>query len=142
MLLSNLKIATKSLLPVAIMAIFSLIISWFGATSADNINAANNNALYASQRAVKAEEISSHVLAIGRARYRAIASPDESVLLDARDQVKARMTSITALTQQLPATLDQLIKQSPILFTKSLQAKSERIAFALTSANISQIEHG
>ncbi len=112
MLLSNLKIATKSLLPVAIMAVFSLIISWFGASSADNINAANNNALYASQRAVKAEEIASHVLAIGRARYRAIASPDESVLADARDQVKAKMTSITALTQQLPATLDRLIKQS------------------------------
>ncbi len=114
MLLSNLKISMKCFIPVLIMALLSFLISWLGASSGEDINLANNNALYASQRVAKAEEISSHILGIGRLRFRAIATPEENELTDAKNGVMSSSDATTHLIEDLSSTLERLLQEASI----------------------------
>ncbi len=130
MFLNNMRISTKSIIPVAIVTAFTLLITWLGASSGEEINLANNNALYAAQRVSKAEEISANTLGIGRLRYLAIADTQEVNLIAARDQVRERTAAISKSIKELSASIEALIPQTSPTEKSNLQKEKSFLAIS------------
>ncbi len=141
---SNAKITTKSLIPVLVMAVFAVLIAWFGATSGQSINDVNNNALAADQNLIQAQSIATNILALSRARYRAIVDPSLHTLKEVRSIVVDRQNAITSLTNTLSEAVERQMQGATPAMQEVLEKEKGLIKNILTpwKRYIHSIEHG
>ena len=135
---SNLKIAVKCFLPVAIMAIFAILISWFGASASKEVGIANVNAINADHKNILASDMTTHLLGIGQARYRASTYLDDPAMLkESAENVAERTKQVSSLLEELrglsadaapneKALLDE-VEKLWATFSKDLIITAERL---------------
>lgn len=99
----SMTISLKTTLPVVIMAIFALFISWRAAYSVNDVNRLNNEALHADQKVGPIREFLSDIIAAGRIEFYTATNPTEEMLKEGDQVIQERITQAEATLQKLQA---------------------------------------
>ncbi len=85
MLFGNIRISTKSILPVIVMIVFTLFIAGFGSQTGMWVYIANDNAMQADQKVSETRAALAQMIGLGRAEFQVVANPDQETIKTAQD---------------------------------------------------------
>ncbi len=101
MLLNNIRIATKGMIPVIVMTAFTLFVAGFGSQSAMWIHSGNKAALDINEKSTLANGSLALVVGIGSMEFRAFSDPSEATFRDVRDTIEKNVSRVNESLQKL-----------------------------------------
>ena len=104
MILNNMRIATKSIIPIIVMAAFTLFIAGFGSKSGEWVHQANNNAYLADQKVGFIRDALAHITEMEVEEFRIIADPSLQLFKKALEQFDHFTSRVNELFGKLEDT--------------------------------------
>ncbi len=107
MILDNIRISTKTNIPVLIMAVFSLLIAWLGVSVVQKIDKMTDEGIGMLERSGAVSDMLSQIVILNRSEFRAAADLKESVIQESLKTIEERIIvtnqSVTFLEKNTPA---------------------------------------
>ncbi len=107
MFLSNIKISTKSIIPVAVMAVFSLMIVWTGESVIRSMSQMTDKGLSQEERNIAVSEMHAHILELARTEFRVAGDLQKETIQSSIDIIEERTAEANRLAAFMSNNVDR-----------------------------------